>query len=87
MVIPGHAKSRHRHRGTSPVIERRMYTGQAEIKKGQARNTFEDQRGSEEAVRHGIPRSIQVSLMGGQHSASTKERWKSTDVCRLSRFE
>ena len=71
MVIPGHAKSRHRHRGTLPAIERRMYTDQAEIKKGQARNASEDQKGSKEAIGHGIPGSIQVSLMGGQHSAST----------------
>ena len=33
---------------------------QAEIKKGQARNAFEDQRGSKEAVRCRIPESIQV---------------------------
>ena len=33
------------------------------------------------------PRSIQVSPMGGQHSAGTKERWQSTDVCRLLESE
>ena len=64
-----------------------MCTGQVEIKKGQARNAAEDQGGSEKAIRCGIPGSIQVSLMGGQHSASTKERWQSTNVCRLSGFE
>ena len=47
----------------------------------------ENQRGSKEATRCEIPRSIHVSPMGGQHSASTKESWQSTDVCRLSGFE
>ena len=30
---------------------------------------------------------VQVSPMGGQHSANTKERLQSTDVCRLPRFK
>ena len=30
---------------------------------------------------------LEVSRMGSQHSVSTKERWKSMNVCRLSRFE
>ena len=52
-----------------------MCADQVEIKKGQAQNTFEDQRGSKEAIRRGILESIQVSSIGGQHSASTKEGW------------
>ena len=64
-----------------------MCTDQVEIKKGQARNAFEDQGGSEEVIRREIPGSIQVSPMGDQHSASAKERWQSTNVCRLSGFE
>ena len=87
MVILGHARSRHRYRGTSPAIKRRMCTNQAEIKKGQAQNAFEDQRGSEKVIRRGIPESIKVSSMGGQHSASIEERWQSTDVCGLPGFE
>ena len=87
MVIPGHARSRHKYRGTSPTIERRMRIDQVETEKGQARNAFEDQGGSEEAIRRRIPESIQVSPMGGQHSASTKERWQGTNMCRLSGFE
>ena len=87
MVIPGHARSRHRYRGTSTAIERRMCTDQAETEKGQTRNAPEDQGGSEEAIGRGIPESIQVSPIGGQRSASTEERWQSTDVCRLSGFE
>ena len=87
MVIPRHAKSRHRYRGISPTFERRMCIGQAEIKKGQARNASEDQGRRQEAIRCGIPGSIQVSLMGGQHSPSIEERWQSMDVCALSGFE
>ena len=64
-----------------------MCIGQAETKKGQARNASEDQRGSEEAIRHGIPGSIQVSPIGGQHSAGTKKRLQSTNVCRLPKSE
>ena len=51
-----------------------MHTGQTETKKSQARDAFKDQGRSEEAIRCGIPGSIQVSLMGGQHNANTKER-------------
>ena len=87
MVILGHARSRHRYRGTSSAFERRMCTDQTETEKGQAPNASEDQRRSKEIIKRRIPGSIQVSPMGGQHSASTKERWQSTDVCRLSRFE
>ena len=64
-----------------------MCADQVEIKKGQAQNTFEDQGGSEEAIGRGILGSIQVFAIDGQHSASTKERWQSTDVCKLSGFE
>ena len=87
MVIPGHARSQHRYRGTPIAIERIMHTGQAETKKGQTRNASKDQRGSEKAIGCEIPRSIKVYPMGGHHSASTKERWQSTDVCGLSGFE
>ena len=65
MVVPRHARSRHRYRGTLSAIERRMRTSQAETKKGQARDASKDQEGSEKAIRCGIPGSIQVSLMGG----------------------
>ena len=71
MVIPGHARSRHRYRGTSSAIERKMCTGQAETKKSQARDALKDQGRSEEAIGCRIPESIQVSLMGGQHSTRT----------------
>ena len=36
MVIPGHARSQHRYRGTSSAFERGMCTGQTEVKKSQA---------------------------------------------------
>ena len=75
MVVPRHAKSRHRYRSTSSAFERGMCTGQTEVKKSQARNALEDQGRSEEAIGCRIPGSIQVSPMGGQHSASTKEGW------------
>ena len=55
MVILGHARSRHRYRGTSFAIKRRMCTGQVEIKKGQARDALENQRESKEATRREIP--------------------------------
>ena len=50
MVIPGHARSRHRYRGTPIAIKRGMRIDQVEIKEGQARNTFEDQGRSQEAT-------------------------------------
>ena len=87
MVIPGHARPRHRYRGTLIAVERRMCPSQAKIETGQARDVVEDQRKSEEAVGRRVPRSGQVSPMGGQHSTSTEKRWKSTDVCRLPGFE
>ena len=65
MIVPGHAKSRHRYRGTLSTIERRILTSQAETKKGHARDASKDQRGSEVAIRYGIFESIQVSPMGG----------------------
>ena len=40
MVIPGHARSRHRYRGTSITIKRGIRTNQTEIEKGQARNAL-----------------------------------------------
>ena len=87
MVIPGHARSRHRDRCTPIAFKRRVNAGQAEIKKGQAKNAVEDQRRNEEAVGREIPRGGQVSPIGGQHSTSAEERWQSTDVCRLSGFK
>ena len=75
MVIPGHATFRHKYRGTSAAIERRMCTGQAKTAKGQTRKASEDQRGSKKITRRGISGSIQVSPISGQHSASTKEGW------------
>ena len=86
MVIPGHARPRHKYRGTLITVERRMRLDQAKIKMGQARDAVEDRR-SEEAVGCKVPRSGQVSPMGGQHSTSAEERWQSTDVCRLPGFE
>ena len=55
MVISGHARSRHRYRGTPIAIERRMHVDQTKTEKGQARNAFEDQKGSEEAIGREIP--------------------------------
>ena len=43
MVIPRHAKSRHRYRSTPIAIERRMHADQVEIEKGQARDIIKDQ--------------------------------------------
>ena len=87
MIIPQHARSQHRYCGAPSTFERRMRTSQAETEKGQAQNAFEDQEGSKEAIRPGIPGSIHVSPMGGQHSANTKARWKSMNMCRLPGFE
>ena len=64
-----------------------MRGSQIEIEKGQARDAVKDQKRSEEAVGREIPRSGQVSPIGGQHSTSAEEGWQSTDVCRLSGFE
>ena len=55
MVILGHVRSRHRYRSTPIAFKRGMHAGQTEIEKGQARNAFEDQRGSEKAIRREIP--------------------------------
>ena len=55
MFVLGHARSRHRYRGTLSAIERKMCIGQAKIKKGQTRNASEDQRGSEEVIGRKIP--------------------------------
>ena len=87
MFIPGHARSRHRYRGTLIVVERRMCPVQAKIEKGQAQDAVEDQRRSEEAVGRRVPRSGQVSPMGGQHSTSAEERLQSMNMCRLSGLE
>ena len=87
MVIPRHAKSRHRYRSTPIAIERRMHADQVEIEKGQARDAIEDQRKSKEVVGRRVPRSGQISLMGSQHNNSVEKRWQSTDICRLPGFE
>ena len=54
MVIPGHARSRHRYRGTPISIKRGMRTDQTKIEKGKARDVVEDQRKSEKIVGRGI---------------------------------
>ena len=87
MVILRYARPRHGHCGTSVAFEGRVYAGQTEIEKGQARDAVKDQGRSEETVGRGIPRGGQVSPMGGQHSTSAKEGWQSMNVCRLSGLE
>ena len=42
MVILGHARPRHRYRGTLITIERKIRPDQAKIEKGQARDAVED---------------------------------------------
>ena len=55
MVIPGHARPRHRYRGTPFAVERRMCPILAETEKGQARDASKDQGKGEKAVRCMFP--------------------------------
>uniref|UniRef100_A0A2N9IK69 Uncharacterized protein n=1 Tax=Fagus sylvatica TaxID=28930 RepID=A0A2N9IK69_FAGSY len=80
LVLPRHARPRHRHSSPQDSFEARMQARQTSTAPNEARSHFEDQGGSGKAIEGRIPEHSNLFGLGSQHSPSAE---KGRNECRV----